>query len=66
MGYSGSICGKKLESSARSREERVLSLTDQHLLLAHQGLKASRLLQDDLWLPLLEQELAGRNIARSA
>lgn len=65
-----SVAGLKYESPLErlpgSREKRVVSLSDSRLLQIQRELTASPLLLDDLWLPLLDEELLGRNVAQSA
>lgn len=65
-----SVAGLKYESSLErlpgSREKRIVSLSDSRLLQIHRELAASPLLLDDLWMPLLDAELLGRNAAQSA
>lgn len=53
---------KATSAEQRIREKRVYELADECLVTAQQTLSASTLLTDDLWLPVLEDELAFRKI----
>ena len=66
LDYNNVGSGPLLGPDKKDREARVMMLSDSYLLCLHSDLKGSRLFEDDLWLPFLENEIAGRNIARSA